>query len=86
MNKIIEKYEGKTIKIENKVYVIGIAEGNNEIDTEVWLHPKYGGSDAWSYVSYDDYEYQNGGHIYKAAVDKAKEILGELEAGEETDF
>ena len=85
-NKAIEKYEGKTIRVKNKVYIISITEGTDQTESEVRLHPKYGGDDAMSYTRYDSYEYIQGGEIYKAAVTKAEEILKEIEEAEETDF
>ena len=85
-NKALEKYDGKTVRIVNKVYVISIIEGSDQTETEVRLHPKYGGDDALSSTRYDSYEYIQGGEIYKKAVEKAEEILLELEQAEETDF
>lgn len=87
-SKVVEKYEGKTVRVDNRVYVIGILEGSNQTNSSVWLHHKYGDAiDASSDVNLDadvDLRYADPTHI--KAIKKAKEILEALEKAEETDF
>lgn len=66
----------KTVRVNRFVY--DVYTRNIYGDLEIILVPRTEGSIARSGVSCTDYAYTHGGNTYKAAVDKAKEILQEL--------
>lgn len=61
----IENIEGYLYDVEY--------EGN-----EVYLHPQGSGDVAKSSIQYSDYAYTHGGHIFRKAVQRAKELQKEL--------
>lgn len=83
-NETIEKYNEKTIRIENAVYRIEVIATSAELS--VYLHPLSDGSIAYSKTDTDAYQYTHGGNVYQKAVMKAKEIHKEIEASIETDL
>jgi hypothetical protein len=84
MNKVIEKYNGKTIRVEESVYRIEII--STPVELSVYLHPLSGGDMAYSKTDTGSYQYTHAGKVYKSAVDKAKAIQVEIEKNIDTDF
>ncbi len=80
----IEKYNGKTIRINGSVYRIEIISNISEIS--VYLHPLTGGDIAHTNIDTSSYGCTHGGKTFCMAVDKAYEIQKEIQSEFETDF
>ena len=83
-NSTIQKYDGKTVKIEQSLYRIEVIATAAEIS--VYLHPLSGGDIVYSKTDTDSYPYTHGGKVYREAVMKAKEIHKEIERSIEPDI
>lgn len=85
------RYNGKTIRIQRKIYTITVRDfdatgGYEPSRLEVILTPKTDGDSASSFERPDNYSYTHGGKVYREAVQKAWEVRDEIDASEKTDL
>lgn len=81
---MIEKYDKKKIKIQNKVYIIKLTEYESSFLVE--LIPINGGYTATNWMEYESNPYLNTQKTFRRAIEKAHEIAEDIESLIEVDL